>query len=104
MAKPTPLTCRQLSPFCRRYSLIDDTQPATTALGPFRAFVGRCNSLVETVRPSSQTAPIFDVVAPLSVPIKTFRPFLMTGLREGRLKWFLMIRLVVIDEPLGKLG
>ena len=45
------------------------TQPRTTAAGPSCELVGRCRSWVETVVPSPQTPPTFDVVAPPSVPM-----------------------------------
>jgi hypothetical protein len=38
---------------------------------PIWAFVELWRSLVEMMEPSAQTPPVFDVVAPLSVPINT---------------------------------
>ena len=46
-------------------------QPATTAWRPAAALVGCCCSFVVMVRPSSQTPPTFDMVAPQSVPMNT---------------------------------
>src|SRR5947209_1414859 len=71
MASPTLLTCAQVSWFSPRYSVIASIQPPTTACGPLLALVGRWSSFVETVVPSAQTAPIFDMVAPQSVPMNT---------------------------------
>jgi hypothetical protein len=42
-----------------------------TASVPIWAFVELWRSLVEMMEPSAHTPPVFDVVAPLSVPINT---------------------------------
>jgi len=42
---------------------------STTAAGPRWALVGRWSRSVETVAPSPQTPPTFDMVAPPSVPM-----------------------------------
>src|SRR5450755_2762677 len=71
MASPTLLTSAQPSLFCVRYSVTASTQEVTTACGPCCELVARWCSLVETVVPSAQTPPTFDMVAPQSVPMKT---------------------------------
>ena len=47
-------------------------QPLMTAARPFCELVGRWSNLVETASPFCHTAALFEVVAPLSVPMKIF--------------------------------
>jgi hypothetical protein len=42
-----------------------------TASVPAWEFVELCSSLVDMVEPSAHTPPVFEVVAPLSVPMNT---------------------------------
>src|SRR3569623_3773783 len=71
MASPTLFTWSQSSWFSARYSEMAAIHEDTTAWGPRCELVARWCSFVETVVPSNQTPPIFDIVAPQSVPMKT---------------------------------
>src|SRR5437868_3141468 len=88
MASPTLLTCPQAMLFSVRYSSTPAIQPVTTAGVPSAERVGRCNSLVEMVVPSSHTPPNLDMVAPQSVPMKTCRLSLIHAVSHDSAGWF----------------
>src|SRR5262245_58675475 len=79
MASPTLATWSHSRTFAARYSPMPAIQPATTAAVPCCELVGRWSNLVEMVVPSDQTPPIFDIVAPQSVPMKICLVVLMAG-------------------------
>src|SRR5271163_2265829 len=71
MARPAPRTWSQVRLFWARNPFTPWINPLTTASVPIWEFVELWRSLVEMMEPSAQTPPVFDVVAPLSVPINT---------------------------------
>src|SRR5580698_467171 len=84
MASPTPRTWSHVSLFSARKPTTPCTQPRMTASVPEWAFVELWRSFIETMEPSAQTPPVFDVVAPLSDPMNTCLVEVIQGWYEIR--------------------
>src|SRR5208282_532568 len=71
MARPTPRTWSHVSLFSAMNPSAPWTHPLTSAAVPSWLLVELWRSFIEIIEPSAHTPPVFEVVAPLSVPMNT---------------------------------